>query len=161
MASEIFLKLPGIDGEATTKGFESWIQLLSYTEGLSQPHSAQVGTGSGAGKADWIEFQFSKVTDKSTPKLKEACAKGTHIQDAKVVIREAGGDSPVEYGLYEFKDIMVTHISTSGQDGGGKTMDSGTFAYSGYKTTYQSQDEKGAKKDKVEFAWDIKQNAPA
>jgi type VI secretion system secreted protein Hcp len=160
MASEFFLKLPGIDGEATTKGFEDQIQLQTFNLGCTQPHSAQHGTGLGAAKADWMDFTFTKQTDKSSPKLMEACAKGAHIQDAKVIIREAGGESPVEYLTYEFKDLLITSYHIGGHDGSEKTTDSGSFSFSEIKKTYQSQDEKGQKKDKVEFGWSIKKNAP-
>jgi type VI secretion system secreted protein Hcp len=155
MASEIFLKVDGIDGEATTSGFEAQIQLLSFGWGCSQQHSASHGTGLGAEGADFQDVHFSKIMDKSSPKIEEACYKGDHIKEITLTVREAGG-KPLEYYKVKYEDCLFSHYQTDGNEGGGKCMESGAFAYSKFTVTYQSQDKTGTKKDKVEVEHDLK-----
>lgn len=156
MAMDAYIKLPGIEGESPTAGYEKQIQLMSFAWGCTQPASQHYGSGGGVGKADWQDFSFMKMIDKSSPKLQEALAKGTHIKDAKLTVREVGGEEAVEYYTVVFKDVIITSYQTSGSSGSEKMTDSCSFAYSECKVEYQPQDSGGKKEGKVEFGWSQK-----
>lgn len=45
MAVDMFMKIDGVDGESTDDAHKKWIELLSYSHGVSQPTSGASGTG--------------------------------------------------------------------------------------------------------------------
>lgn len=161
MASEIFLKIPGVDGESTTKGHEKEIEISSFSLGASNPSSVGSGTGSGAGKVDISSMSLQKQVDLASAKLFQQCCAGKHFDEATMVCREAGGDTPVEYWTIKFKQVFVDSISWGAASGGGKPSESISISFAQVTFDYYSQDEKGAKKDKVTGGWNIKTNAAA
>ncbi|MEX2303643.1 MAG: type VI secretion system tube protein Hcp [Bryobacterales bacterium] len=156
MASEIFLDMKDYPGEAQAKGFENQIDILSFSLGASNMSSVATGAGSGVGKVDLSSLSLQKIVDKASPKLFLACCQGDHIDKAKLTVREAGGKTPVEYYVLELKEIFVDSISWGGASGGGKPSESVSLSVAEVKIIYHSQDEKGAKKDKVEAGYNVK-----
>jgi len=161
MSVEIFLKIDGVDGETMAKGHEKEIEIQSYSWGASNPSSVASGTGSGAGKVDISSMSIQKHVDKATAKLFQQCCSGKHFDKAQIVCREAGGDSPVEYLTMKFKQVFVDSISWGAAHGGGKPTESISLSFAQVTFDYFSQDEKGAKKDKVSGGWNVKTNAAA
>jgi type VI secretion system secreted protein Hcp len=117
----MFLKLDGIKGEATYKDESGWIAVESFSWGLSQMGSA--GGGSGAGKASFQDFHFTKTTDTSSPQLFLRCATGEHLHkdggagvaDLRFVKinREAEVKGGVEYLKIKLTEVLVSSFSES------------------------------------------------
>jgi type VI secretion system secreted protein Hcp len=161
MAVEILMKIPGVDGEASTKGHEKEIELSSFSFGASNPSNVGSGSGSGAGKVDLSSISIQKQVDLSSAKLFQKCCEGKHFDTATIVCREAGGDSPVEYWTIKLKQVFIDNISWGASSGGGKPSESISVSFAEVSFEYYSQDDKGAKKDKVSGGWNIKTNAAA
>jgi type VI secretion system secreted protein Hcp len=161
MSVEILLKIPGVDGEALTKGHEKEIELHSFSMGASNPSGVSAGSGSGAGKVDISSLSIQKSVDLSSAKLFQQCCAGKHFDTATIVCREAGGDAPVDYWTIKLKQVYIDNVSWGASSGGGKPSESVSISFAEIKFDYYSQDEKGAKKDKVTGGWDVKQNAAA
>jgi type VI secretion system secreted protein Hcp len=161
MSVEILMKIPGVDGEATTKGFEKHIELGSFSMGASNPSGVSTGSGSGAGKVDLSSLSLQKSVDLSSAKLFQQCCAGKHFDEATIVCREAGGDTPVEYWTIKLKQVFIDNISWGASSGGGKPTESVSISFAEIKFDYFSQDDKGAKKDKVSGGWNVKTNAAA
>jgi type VI secretion system secreted protein Hcp len=161
MSVEIFLKIPDVDGEASATGHEKEIEVFSFSLGASNPSSVATGGGSGAGKVDLSSLSLQKQIDLSSAKLFLNCCKGKHFDSAKMVVREAGGDEPVEYWTIEMKQVFIDSISWGASSGGGKPSESVTMSFAEVKFTYWSQSEKGAKDQKGEAGWNVKTNAAA
>jgi type VI secretion system secreted protein Hcp len=162
MASEIFLNL-GKDYEGESKGHdhENEIDVLSFSLGASNTSSVGTGSGSGTGKVDISSLSIQKLVDKSSPLLFLACCQGDHIAEAKMTVREAGGKTAVEYYILEMKEVFVNGVSWGGAEGGGKPTESCLLSFAEMKVTYYPQDEKGAKMEKSEAAFNIKKNKAA
>jgi type VI secretion system secreted protein Hcp len=162
MAVDMFLKLSnGLEGESRDKSRPKQIDVLAWSWGMSQSGTTHVGGGGGAGKANFQDISVTKWVDKSSPKLMQACAKGTHIDTGELVVRKAG-DTPLEYIKIELEDIMVTSVSTGGSGGEDRLTENVSLNFCKFKVSYQEQDDKGAKKGgAVEFGWNIAENATA
>ncbi len=141
MASDIFLKLEGIKGEATAEGHKEEIELQSFSFGVSNAGSG-VGSGQGAGKASFSDISVSHMTDASSPAIMQACAIGKHFPKAWIYQRKAGG-SQLEFIKIELDEVFVTGWSIGSSEA---PMDSFSLTFSKIKYEYQPQDEKGAKK---------------
>jgi type VI secretion system secreted protein Hcp len=160
MAFDAYLKLEGVEGEATDKGFEKQINILSFSWGVSN-QSSPVGSGRGAGKVSVGDFSVMKWTDKSSAKLFQACCSGTHFPKATLTLRKSGGDKPVDYLKYDFTTLMVTNLQWSGAQGGDDVpTESVSFSFSAVEVTYTEQTEKGAAAKPQIASWDLNKNAP-
>ena len=161
MSVEILMKIPGVDGEAQTSGHVKDIELHSFSMGASNPSGVSSGTGSGAGKVDISSLSIQKSVDLSSAKLFQQCCAGKHFDEATIVCREAGGESPVDYWTIKLKQVYIDNVSWGASSGGGKPSESVSISFAEIKFEYYSQDEKGAKKDKVAGGWNVKTNVAA
>ena len=98
--ARMFFKLDGIKGESADVGHHEWIDVLtcsrSHTHGAAQ--TVQTGSPDAAGSGVYEPFAFTHVVDKATPKLHEACMKGTHIKTAELhCCRQIAGVDSVAY----------------------------------------------------------------
>ncbi|MCQ2913848.1 MAG: type VI secretion system tube protein Hcp [Alphaproteobacteria bacterium] len=93
---DIFLKIDQIDGESKDSIHSKWIDILDFSHGAEQ--SIMTGSPDAAGRGIFKPFTFKHLVDSATPKLQEACMKGSHIKDAKIdFCRAIGGKQVVTY----------------------------------------------------------------
>ena len=86
-----------------------------------------------------------------------ACATGKHYPEARLVVRKAGGSSPVEYLVITLKEVMVVSYGTAAESKDEVLYDSIALNFS-----YQPQKADGAKDGgPVKFGWNIRQNVKA
>lgn len=156
MAVDMFLEIKEVPGESSKKGHEGQIDIESFSFGAIQSGSfAKGGAGGGAGKATFQDISIVKEVDKSSPKLFQACAAGTHFPAATIFVRKAG-DKPLEYYKIELKDLIVSGIQNSGSSGGDNVMESITFNTASINFTYVEQDAKGGAGKTVTAGYDIR-----
>jgi type VI secretion system secreted protein Hcp len=159
MAVEMFLSIQGVTGEAQAKGFSGWIDIFSYSVGASNPTTVGTGTGSGAGKVDMSSMSIQKTIDTATPSLFLNCASGKHFPKAQMKVREAGGDSPVEFLVIDFTQVFIDSISWGGSAGGGKPSESVSFSMATIQFTYTPQLATGGGSGPIPFGWNILTNS--
>ncbi len=160
MAFDAFIKIDKIPGEATAKGKTDHSDIHSFSWGASNPTTVSSGGGLGAGKVSLSSFNIMKRTDKASPLIFMACCMGTHIGEVLVTLRKAGGESPLDYIVYTFKDCMIESVQWSGSSGGDDTpTESVSIAYTSVKIEYQPQKSDGSKEGgSISGSWDIKKN---
>ena len=161
MSAEIFLKLTDVTGESKGKGHEGEIDVLSCSLGLTNPSSIMTGGGAGTGKADFLPIQVQKQADLASSTLFLKCAQGKHFDEGIITVREAGGDTPVEYIIIKLNTVFIDNISWGESSGGGKPSESISLSYAKIDITYWSQNDKGQKDQKTEIGWDVKANTAA
>lgn len=157
MAFDAFLKIEGVDGEATRKGFEKQMEIQSFSWGASNPATIGAGGGGGgAGKVSVSSFNIMKKSDAASPLLFQACCQGDHYAKAIVTLNKAGGKSPVDFIKYEFEKVYVESVQWSGSSGGDDTpMENVSFAFGKVSVTYTPQNPDGSKGSPAVGAWDL------
>ena len=160
MATHMFLKIDGVEGESRDGAHEKEIDVLSWNWGMTQPASFHLGGGGGAGKVNVQDLSVTKNYDKASAKLMHGCASGQHFGKATLTVRKAGGEHPVEYLVLELSHVMITSISTGGSGGEDRLTENVTLNFATVKTTYTPQNERGEPEGDVEFGWDIETNVP-
>ena len=158
MASDMFLKLDGVDGELKDKDHKGWIDIFSFSLGLNNAGAGHYGGGSGAGKASISDISISKQVDKSSATLYKFCYQGKHIKKGTVTFRKAGGDAPVEYLKYDMDEVFITNVQTSDSAGGGIANESISLNFSKIKMMYNMQADTGGNEASPEVTIDVKQN---
>ncbi|MDP1849301.1 MAG: type VI secretion system tube protein Hcp [Solirubrobacteraceae bacterium] len=108
-----FLTINGIKGESTDKAHKDAIDISSFSFGVTNSGSAQVGGGLGAGKASFSSFKFNKLYDSSSPALFEGTATGEHFKDATFVFRR-NGENPVEFLTVKLTDVLISGYQQGG-----------------------------------------------
>jgi len=161
MAFDAFLYIKGIEGESTDGAHTGWIEVLSYSHGLSQPATARSAAGSAAGeRCNHQDFSIVKVLDKTSPKLALWCCNGKHIPEVKLELCRATG-AKQKYMEYRMEDVIVSGVRPGGSAHGGETLplEEVSFNYGKITWAYTETDhETGASKGDVRANWDLKTN---
>jgi len=162
MAFDCFLKIEGIPGESTDDKHKDWIELLSYSYGVSQPSSGQRSTGGAASaeRCNHTDFSVVKALDKASAKLFLFCCKGDHINSVKVELCRATGDKQ-KYMEYAMSDVLVSSYRPGGSAQGGESLplEEVGFNYGKIELIYTATDHKtGRSAGDVKGFWDLVAN---
>lgn len=165
MASDYLLEIDGIVGESTDDRHRGWLEIESFSWGLTQL-TALAGGGAGTGKPSFQDIHFTKLVDKSSPKLFLACASGQHIKKATLVVRRSGQERQ-EYYKVTLEDVLVSSYQSSGAAGGSAgvggavPVDEFAMNYAKIDFSYRVQKPDGSLEPPVVASWDLKQNRGA
>ena len=154
MASDYFLEIDGIKGEATDASHKDQIQLQSWSWGESQTGSFAANAGGGAGKVSMQDFHFSMSTNKASPELMISCATGKHIAKALLTCRKAG-EKQQEFFKVSFTDLLISSYQVGG--GGDVPTDQISFNFATVKFEYAPQKADGSLDTPVIRGYDVKQ----
>ena len=158
----MFLKLEDIDGESMDAAHENEITVESWSWGMVQSGTTHEGPGGGGGKVSGGDMSLAKKVDKATPAIMKKCCNGTHIATGTLTVREAGGDSPVEYLKIEMKELMITSYQTGGSaDGLDRLEEHITINFREYVSTYTEQLATGGAGASTPQGWNFAKNEAA
>jgi type VI secretion system secreted protein Hcp len=162
MAFDAFLKIDGIDGESTDDKHKNWIEVLSYSHGVSQLSTGSRSSGGGAssGRCDHADFSIVKTLDKASPKLNLYCCNGEHIKSVTVQLCRAGKDK-LKYMEYKLSDVLVTSVRPGGSSQGGESLplEEVSFNYGKIDWIYTATDHAtGKPAGDVKTGWDTMAN---
>jgi type VI secretion system secreted protein Hcp len=155
--SDYFLKIDGVQGEATDDKHKNEIDVLSWSWGESNAATFGSGGGGGAGKVQMQDLHFTMKVSKASPVLMLSCASGKHIAKAELFARKAGG-AQEEYMKFTLSDVMVSSYQTGGSGGDVVPVDQVALSYSKIEMEYKPQDAKGAMGSPVKAGWDRAKN---
>ena len=162
MAFDMFLQISGIPGESTDANHPDWIEVLSYSHGLSLPTSGSVGSGGAPASArcDHQEFTIVHYLDKASPKLAIAACQGQNIPEVILELAQAAGNKR-RFMEYKLMNALVMGVRPTGSAGGGETrpMEEVKFVYSRIEWTYTVLDPNtGAPMGDITAHWDLQLN---
>lgn len=154
MAMDVYLKIQGVDGEATQKGYENWIQLDTWNWGSSTMGAADRGGGLVGGKVSMQDFHFTKVTDKSSPKLFQSCCEGKVFDRILLkMVRMPGNQVVMDFTLF---NCIITSFQTGGGAGdSGTPSESGALNFSKVDFKFSALKEDGTLEGMVQAGWDM------
>jgi len=159
MAVDTFLKIDGIPGESTDDKHKEWIEVLSYSSGVSQTSAGGRSTGGAAtgGRCDHQDFSIVKELDKTSPTLDLYCCNGQHIKKVALELCRATGDK-AKYMEYILEDVIISSVSIGG-GGGGLPTESVTFNYGKITWNYiQTDHQTGEVKGNIQKYWSLIDN---
>jgi type VI secretion system secreted protein Hcp len=160
MPADYFLKLTGIKGESTDSKHKDQIEIESFSWGATNQGSfaQSPGAGGGAGKVNFQDLHFTKLVDKSSPLLGQACATGEHIKEAELSVRKQGGTQQ-DYYKIKLTDVLISSYQSGGSNGS-SVVPTDQFSINFAKIEYslQPQDAKGNVGAPTKMGWDLKAN---
>lgn len=160
MAVDIHLHFTnGIKGESDDKEYKDHVQVLAWGINMSQSGNFHAGGGGGSGKASFSDMSITKYVDLASTELLKKLATGTHIDEAKLFVRKAGGDKPLTYLEYQLKHVMVSSYSTGGSSSDDdRQIENISLHFRSLKVIYHRQSEKGTSAGKTEMEYNIAKN---
>ena len=162
MAFDCFMKFDGIPGESTDDKHKDWIEILSYSHGISQPASGSSSSGGGRSsqRCDHQDFTIVKTLDKASPKLALHCCNGQHIKKISLELCRATGDKQ-KYMEYVLEDAIVSGVRPGGSAQGGEALplEEVSLSYGKISWVYTATDHKtGKAAGDVKASWDLTAN---
>lgn len=140
---DAYVNIDGIPGEALDDKHKDWIEVLSFSHGMSQPTSStKTSAGGGTtGRATHSDFTISKFLDKASPKLYQALSTGKHFDKITIELCRAGGQQ-VKFMEVKLEQVVISTIAVSGNASGGPDQlpqESISFNYGKITWTYTQQ----------------------
>lgn len=156
----ILLQIKDLKGNCTIDGHADEIILNSFSHSVALPMSMDAAnTERTAGRPQFSEMSFSKMTDQSTPALYAACTEGKKLGDATLHIGRNEAGKFMSLMKYVMSNAMVSNINTSG--GGGVPADSFSLNFTKITSEFTQQNADSTKKGTATFGWDLATNKAA
>ncbi|MBA3697921.1 MAG: type VI secretion system tube protein Hcp [Planctomycetes bacterium] len=138
MAEHLYLKLDGIDGSCDKDGHKKWIEIDSYSHGISY------GVGSGkdfSGQVDHSPLSVSKLVDNSTHLIIQKLNRREQIKEIILEIWKDGGSGSTGKVtsaaiIIKLTNCRVSSYSMGGSDTGTLPNESISFAYQAIHWTF-------------------------
>jgi type VI secretion system secreted protein Hcp len=158
MSFDAFMQISDIPGESKDGKHDGWIELLSFRHGAVQPVSSTASSAGGAavGRVNFSPVTISKLVDKTSPKLWEACFTGKHIKKITIELCRAGGDKQ-KYLVIKMEQVLIADFEQGGSD----DFPIETVSFFPGKITMdyiQQSREDGTPAGTVAAGWDLTQN---
>jgi type VI secretion system secreted protein Hcp len=161
MAYDCFLKVEGVKGDSTDAVHKEWMEVMSYSHGVSQ---APGGTLSAQGaltgaRADHQDFSIVKRLDSASPTLFLLLCSGKGIKEVILELCRATGDKTT-FMKYTFKNCIVSGLRPggSGSSEDPLPMEEVSFRYSEIHLEYTPTTTAGQKGAAVKAAWSTMEN---
>lgn len=153
MAIDNFLKLDGVEGEATHHDHRGEIELLSWSWGMSNEAPAGGGGGAGSGRAKPQALLFVHRYDKASPPLLRLAATGRHAASAVLSARRAGAGTR-DFLQITLKEVRVTSLQMADNGDGPVEQVALSFAEIGFD--YTPQTPRGGAGAPVKVNWNVR-----
>lgn len=156
-----YMKIKGIDGHVTTKGYEKWIELKSIGFNVNRSLSTTSGnvTDRERTKPTLSEITVMKEIDKTTPDLfSAACGTregGKAIDEIEIHICQTSGDSVKPYIEYKLNNVLLSNYVVAG-DEKGRPQETVALNYDKIQMNYTSHDEKHSAGSPARAGYDLK-----
>jgi len=157
---DMFLYIEGLPGESTDDDHDNWIDVLSYSWGVSQPSAGSMssGTSRSSERSLHLDFTVTKMLDKTSPKLALYCSNGQHITEAILVIRRAD-EAGTQIMQYRMTDLVISSVFVNGIAGQEmRPTEEIGLAYTQIEWIYTELNELGMAKGNVEAYWNLETN---
>ena len=118
MALQLFLKMKAngadIQGESVQKGFEDWIEVQSFSWGVTAAREA--GSGQSTGRRQYKEFRWVNRHQKSSVLLWKALAQNQVVEAQLSCVREGGDGASETFLKLHFKQGRMSSFDEAGEE---------------------------------------------
>ena len=131
-ASNLYMKIDSIQGEATDNKHAGWIEIMSFRLDVGTSTMGSAASGGGAGRNTIHSAQITKRVDSATAKLFEAATTGAHLKN--VVIEQVAPSGRTV--VITLEDAFVSSVRNMGASGGTAPMETVEFRFAQSTTSY-------------------------
>ena len=136
----IFLKFdPTIDGGSQNVKFIKFIEIQSFSWGLANPPP----DGKTDPPAGQQAISLVSTVDRQSPRLFEACAKGSPFVTAELSVVSDGEEAQVFYKVI-VSDVVITSYQAAGSDGPSRPNESYSLFFRKLENQFRAQKPDGS-----------------
>lgn len=138
MSFNTYMQISTIDGESTDDKHSKWIEVFSFSHGVSQQGSGAVSGGASrvAGKVDIQDFTITKRMDISSPYLNKNCCLGKHLDKAVIEVCKSTGQNKEVFAKYTFENVVISSVNIGGGQGQEMPVETVSFTFGKVKWEY-------------------------
>jgi len=151
----IYMRIEGIEGESHSEQHRDWIDIYSFSWGLTQ-HTNTTGGGGGAGKASFSDLSVMMPSGKGSPKLFLTCASGKHLPAVQMEITRFHEDREEVLQKVNLTDCLITSFADAG-DGGSAPVENMSLNFTKIEFIQNYFAGDGSVRTERAF-WDVKKN---
>jgi type VI secretion system secreted protein Hcp len=157
MAYNMFLKVgvgkEAVDGDSTDEKHENWIEVVSYSHGVTMPREA--ASGLAVGTRQHQDFTITKRVDKASVPLMSKLLNNANIPEVKLELCRATGEKTT-FMAYTLNDCRISAIfpRASGKAEDPLPFEEVRFCYRMITWTYTTTATGGRGQDQVYEAMD-------
>jgi type VI protein secretion system component Hcp len=156
---QYFLKIDGVNGDSTVKGFEGWFSVDGYDVGVQNTASVSTGGGGGAGKAVFSPLTVDIHSLAGLSTLFGDVATGSHLKSVELVGAETIKDQSLKVYDVKLSEVFVSSFENDPSSNGVETALS--FNYGKISLTDQPVTTHGIVGNPETFAFDVNKLATA
>ncbi|MZQ87095.1 hypothetical protein GQF01_33780 [Paenibacillus sp. 5J-6] len=108
---DIYLKLDGITGDSTARGYEKWIKLNDFSFEVENKATISSGSGSGAGKAAAQPISINKNFDVSSVPIFLSTTMGKAIEKGQIAFVKNTGTEKQAALTIDLERIFISNFS--------------------------------------------------
>ena len=149
-----FLKIDGIAGESVDQKHKDEIELVGFSWGVDAAGTGAAGSGGGAGRVKFKDFEFLMRVNKASPQLFLSAASGKHLKWATLTVR---AKAAFDWLKIKFTDVLVSSYDQVA-DAEDDPHEMVAFAFGQVELEYTPQSHAGAPGSPVRAGWNLKQN---
>ncbi len=148
----VFIKIGDIKGESQAAGHEEEIDVLSWSWGVTRPDTGETGETRRRGAPQVIDLSISKVLEKATPKLVEACVTGKVFPEATLVVERPGQAGNVKIFEIVLSNVLITADNLTGSV---EAIENVSLNYEEIEMRYFVQNQDGSPGGTVEMSYQV------
>jgi type VI secretion system secreted protein Hcp len=154
-AQDVFLAIPGLNGESADEQFRGAFEALSVTAGIASDSTAAAAGGAGAGKPTFppVLVKLRRTTAGSAA-LEEAVSSGQRFPQAVVSVRRAG-ENPVVVLTHTLTNVGVTSFQRDANAADDTPSESVSLTYAQIRTEHRTLNADGSAGPTVVVCWDV------
>ncbi len=153
MASDMFLELYGIQGEAQDKQFPKSINIRSVTYGMSVPGSP---TEPISGKPSVNQIVVSKLVDSASVPLLQALAEAKRLDTGRISIRRPSSTTtPVVFLVVDLSGVYVRGVEVENTSADERPSERVTLAFEKIVWTYTPVSSTGTLGTKIVYEYSV------
>ena len=154
----IYVKIPDIKGDVTTRGYEGWFTADSFSFGVEREMKESGEKGGTAdiniGVGELQECTISKSMDMASITLAQFAINGNSPGTAEIhFVEVAGSGEPVAYLKYKLDRVFIKSWSTSG-DADDRPTEEVAFYYNKIAFNYTPTKDGRSTGESSTFSWD-------
>jgi len=151
---DYFLKIDSAPGESADSKHKNWIDVLSWSWGVSAIGGG--GSGAGVGKSVFEPFSWEQHLDASYVPMFLGLVQGTHLGNAQLDVVKLGAKDPIPFFQMILGNSLVTKLTSSGA--GDAITVASALTYDKVTLRYRKQKADGSYDAPIEGTFDLKAN---